>query len=80
VIVLNAVGVWADFVDPQIILGPASGVYTVTTSVYAAIGQYTTNFTAVYPNLLLAIAPIFVFFIFMQRHIIGGLTSGALKG
>jgi raffinose/stachyose/melibiose transport system permease protein len=80
VVVLNAVSVWADFVDPEIILGPASGIYTVTTSVYAAIGQYTTNFTAVYPNLLLAVAPVFIFFVFMQRQIIGGLTSGALKG
>ncbi|GAB3930738.1 carbohydrate ABC transporter permease [Kribbella albertanoniae] len=80
VVVLNAVSVWADFVNPQIILGPASGIYTVTTGVYAAIGQFTTNFSAVYPNLLLAIAPVFVFFVFMQRHIISGLTSGALKG
>jgi raffinose/stachyose/melibiose transport system permease protein len=80
VVVLNAVGVWADFVNPQIILGPASGLYTVTTGVYAAIGQYTTNYSVVFPDLLLAIAPIFIFFVFMQRQIIGGLTSGAVKG
>jgi raffinose/stachyose/melibiose transport system permease protein len=80
VVVLNAVGVWADFVNPEIILGPASGLYTVTTGVYAAISQYSTNFTLVYPDLLFAITPIFVFFIFMQRQVIGGLTAGALKG
>jgi raffinose/stachyose/melibiose transport system permease protein len=79
-IVLHSIGVWSDFVHPQMILGPASGIYTVTTGVYAAIGQYTSDYTLVYPNLLLAVAPILIFFIFMQRKIVGGLTSGALKG
>ncbi len=79
-IVLHSIGVWSDFVHPQMILGPASGIYTVTTGVYAAIGQYTSDYTLVYPNLLLAVAPILIFFVFMQRKIVGGLTSGALKG
>jgi raffinose/stachyose/melibiose transport system permease protein len=79
-IVLNSVGVWNDFVNPQIILGPASGLYTVTTGVYAAVGQYSTNFNVVFPTLLLAIAPVLVFFIIMQRQIVGGLVAGATKG
>lgn len=80
VMVLNSVGVWTDFVDPQFILGPQSGVYTVTTGVYAAISRLSTDYTVVYPNMLLATAPVIVFYIFMQRRIIGGLTSGAIKG
>ncbi|MFB2579705.1 carbohydrate ABC transporter permease [Herbiconiux sp. P15] len=80
VVVLNSIGVWNDFVSPQIILGPSSGIYTVTTGVYAAVGQYSTDYTTVFPTLLLAILPAVVFFIFMQRHIIGGLVAGATKG
>lgn len=80
VVILNAVGVWVDYVNPAIILGPVSGIFTVTTGMYAAMTQFTTNFTEVYPNLLLALVPIFIFFIFTQRHIVGGLTSGALRG
>lgn len=78
--VLNSVGVWTDFVNPQFILGPQSGVYTVTTGVYAAISRLSTNYTVVYPNILLATAPVIVFYVFMQRRIIGGLTAGAIKG
>ena len=33
-----------------------------------------------FPTLLLAIAPLLVFFVVMQRHIISGLTAGATKG
>jgi len=79
-VVLHTIGVWTDFVNPQIILGPASGLYTVTTSVYAAIGKYSTDFTVVYPNLLVAVVPVLAFFVFLQRNIVSGLTTGATKG
>ncbi|HUR07087.1 MAG TPA: carbohydrate ABC transporter permease, partial [Nonomuraea sp.] len=79
-VILNTFSVWNDFVNPQIILGPGSGLYTVTTGVYAAVSQYATDYTVVFPTLLLAIAPLLVFFVFMQRHIISGLTAGSTKG
>jgi raffinose/stachyose/melibiose transport system permease protein len=79
-VVLNAVGVWADFVNPRIILGPGSGLYTVTTGVYAAISKYSTDYTLVYSNMLLAVVPVIVFYVLLQKRIIGGLTSGAVKG
>jgi raffinose/stachyose/melibiose transport system permease protein len=79
-VILNTVAVWSDFVTPQIILGPGSGLYTVTTGVYAAVSKYSTDFTVAYPNMLLAAAPAIVFYVLLQRHIIGGLTSGAVKG
>ncbi|MFK4805104.1 carbohydrate ABC transporter permease [Microbacterium sp. ZW CA_36] len=79
-VVLNAVGVWADFVNPRIILGPGSGLYTVTTGVYAAISKYSTDYTLVYSNMLLAVVPVIVFYVLLQKRIIGGLTSGAIKG
>ncbi|MCX4554016.1 carbohydrate ABC transporter permease [Streptomyces sp. NBC_01387] len=79
-IVLHTIGVWTDFVNPQIVLGPTSGLYTVMTGVYSAIGLHTTDLSVVYPTLLLAIAPVLIFFVIMQRKIVGGLTAGATKG
>ncbi|WP_406641671.1 carbohydrate ABC transporter permease [Amycolatopsis sp. WGS_07] len=80
VLILNSIGIWNDFVSPQILLSPGSGHYTVTTAIYAGISQYSTDLTKVFPNLLLAVAPVIIFFIYMQRHIISGLTVGAVKG
>lgn len=80
IVVLNSISVWNDFVNPQVILGPSSGIYTVTTGVYAAVSQYSTDYTTVFPALLLAVAPAFIFFVLMQRNIIGGLVAGATKG
>jgi raffinose/stachyose/melibiose transport system permease protein len=78
-IILNTFSVWNDFVNPQTILGPGSGLYTVTTGVYAAVGQFQTDYTVVFPTLLLAVAPLLVFFVIMQRHIISGLTAGSAR-
>lgn len=49
---------------------------------YALARKFATldHLTKVFPNLLLAIAPVIIFFIYMQRHIISGLTVGATKG
>jgi raffinose/stachyose/melibiose transport system permease protein len=79
-VILNSIGVWSDFVNPRFILGPTSSYYTVTTGIYAAISKLSTDYTLVYPNMLLAAAPVIVFYVFLQKRIIGGLTSGAIKG
>jgi raffinose/stachyose/melibiose transport system permease protein len=79
-LVITSIGVWNDFVSPQIVLGFSSGIYTVTTGVYAALGQYASDYTTVFPTLLLAVAPAILFFMFMQRFIIGGIAAGATKG
>lgn len=78
-VILTTMGVWNDFVDPYLVLGPASPLKTVTTGIYAAIGQYEQNYTVVFPDLLLVIAPVLIFFVLMQRHIVSGLMSGATK-
>ncbi|MGP4102090.1 hypothetical protein [Nonomuraea sp. KM90] len=52
----------------------------MTTGVFAAVSKYSTDFTIVYSNMLLAVAPALVFYVLLQKRIIGGLTSGAVKG
>jgi raffinose/stachyose/melibiose transport system permease protein len=74
-----AVWTWNDFVSPMIILG-SSSFYTVTMGIYRAIGQYTQKWDDVFAILLLAIVPLIVLFVFMQKQFISGLTAGALKG
>lgn len=78
-VILVAMGVWNDFVSPEIILGPTSGMQTITTGIYEAIGVYSTQFTTVFPDLLLVLGPALAFFLIMQRHIVSGLTAGATK-
>ena len=79
VVIFVSLWTWNDFVGPLIILG-SSDYYTITIGVYKAIGQFVQKWEDVFAVVFLAILPVIVFFLFMQRQFISGLTSGALKG
>ncbi|OHD69103.1 MAG: hypothetical protein A2177_08385, partial [Spirochaetes bacterium RBG_13_68_11] len=78
VIIFVALWTWNDFVNPLIILG-SSRFYTVTIGVYRSVGQYTQKWDDVFAIVLLAILPVTMFYLFMQRYFISGMTAGALK-
>ncbi|MGG4036543.1 carbohydrate ABC transporter permease [Paenibacillus cisolokensis] len=71
--------VWNDFLNPLVLLGSTKG-YTVTTGIYLAIGQYSTNWDEIFALVLLASLPVLLVFLFMQRYFVSGLADGAVKG
>jgi raffinose/stachyose/melibiose transport system permease protein len=77
--VLVFAGAWNDFINPQVLLRPGD-FYTVTTGIYRAVGQYTTDWGSVFANVMLAAAPVLIIFVSLQRFVVGGLTRGAVKG
>lgn len=78
VIIFVTLWTWNDFVNPLIILG-SSKYYTVTIGVYRAVGQYVQKWEDVFAIVFIAIVPIMIFYVFMQKRFISGLTAGALK-
>lgn len=76
--VLLAVFVWNDFLNPLLILGPL-GQPTVTTGIFRAAGLFSTDWGAVFAYVILSSAPMLILFIFFQKFVIRGLTSGAVK-
>lgn len=78
-IIFLCLWIWNDFVSPSIILG-STKAYTVTTGIYRAIGQYSTNWEDIFTLVILASFPIFLMYLFMQRQFIAGLTEGSVKG
>ncbi|TDD88337.1 carbohydrate ABC transporter permease [Actinomadura darangshiensis] len=79
VLIFLGVWIWNDFLNPLIILGPGQGT-TITTGIYRSIGQYQADFGGVFAMMLLATLPVLVFYLFLQRHFVKGLTGGATKG
>ena len=78
VIIFIALWTWNDFIHPLIILG-SSDYYTITIGVYRAIGQYVQKWDDVFAVVFLAITPVIIFYLLMQRRFVSGLTAGALK-
>jgi multiple sugar transport system permease protein len=78
--ILGGVTSWSQFALPFILLDDA-GLYPVSVGVVnlqATAGEVTTQYLAA--GCVLAVAPVIVLFVVLQRHIVGALTSGAVKG
>ncbi len=78
-VIFNTIWIWNDFLLSYLFL-PSTDKATLTMQVYNGVGQYYTDWSIMMPILVIAILPMVIFYLFMQRHIVGGLTTGSLKG
>ncbi len=76
---LNFLGVWNDFLLPLYYLNN-SAHWPMTLAVYNFFGQYQQSWNLVSADILLTILPVIVIYLFGQRFILSGLTTGAVKG
>ncbi|AIQ50780.1 carbohydrate ABC transporter permease [Paenibacillus sp. FSL R7-0331] len=79
IIVLNALGIWNDYLLPSLIL-QAPELRTIPLATFSFFGQYTKQWDMALPALTLGVAPIVVFYLFMQRYIVEGIAAGSVKG
>jgi raffinose/stachyose/melibiose transport system permease protein len=79
VTVLHSIGVWNELVLATIYL-TNSDYYPITRGLIVFNGVYGNNWPVLAAAVLMIAAPMAIFFVFMQRFIIGGVTAGAVKG
>lgn len=79
VAVLHSIGVWNELVLATIYL-TNSDYYPITRGLIVFNGVYGNNWPVLAAAVLMIAAPMAIFFVFMQRYIIGGVTAGAVKG
>lgn len=79
VAIIDAMGFWNDYLLPSLVL-TTKELYTIPIATQAFYGTYSTDIGLVMAALLLAILPILIMYIFLQRYIVEGVTSGAVKG
>lgn len=79
VIVVQAVAVFNDFANPLYFL-PGDDNATVQVTLYAYQSQAANQFNLLFMNLLLITIPPLLLYIFFNRQIVAGMTSGAIKG
>jgi raffinose/stachyose/melibiose transport system permease protein len=78
-VVAQSVFVFNDFVNPLYFL-PGDQNATVQLTLYNFASQYTTQYNLLFMNILLITIPPLVMFLFFNRQIVAGMTSGAVKG
>ena len=79
VIVVQAVNVFSDFQNPLYFL-PGSDTPTVQLALYNYQSQTVSQFNLLFMYVLLVTIPPLIMYIFFNRQIVAGMTSGAVKG
>ncbi|CAN7146274.1 carbohydrate ABC transporter permease [Microbacterium sp. LjRoot45] len=79
VIVVQSVTVFNDFANP-LYFAPGAENVTVQLTLYNFQSQFYTAWNLLFTNVLLITIPPLIMYIFFNRQIVAGMTSGAIKG
>ncbi len=77
-IIYTAVLSWSDFLFSRTFLN-TEPKWTITVGVYSMIGEHGILWEEISAAAVISIMPITLLFIFMQKYLITGMTSGAVK-
>lgn len=79
VIVINTMWMWNDFLLPLLVLSGSKKSLTLQLAAYNFFGLYKVEWNYAMAGVLLTILPAVIFYLFLQRYIIKGMVSGAVK-
>ena len=77
--VLSLVGSWNSFLLPLVMIN-SDTIYPWPLGIMQYQGQYSTDWGRVLAFVTLTMTPAIFFYLLAQKHVIAGLTSGAVKG
>lgn len=77
--VFQTMWVWNDFIIPNVFISTPEK-QTLVLQAYSAVGQFTTDWPVFMTLTVILLIPVVLFFLFMQRYIVDGLTQGSVKG
>lgn len=79
VIILNTIRIWNDYLLPSLVINK-DGMYTIPLQTFYFFGEYTIQWELALAGLILAILPIIILYMFLQKYVVEGITEGAVKG
>lgn len=78
-LMLNFLGAWNDFITPLYLLDRQEK-WGMINSIYNFFGLHFNEWNMILAVIVLALLPVLIIYIFGQRYIISGMTSGSIKG
>ncbi|SDS02937.1 carbohydrate ABC transporter membrane protein 2, CUT1 family [Paenibacillaceae bacterium GAS479] len=79
VAVLCSLSTWNEFLIPLLFLSDKS-MRTITIELYTFVGEHVTNWSLLFPGMVLSVIPLLLVYLFLQKYIIKGIAAGSVKG
>jgi raffinose/stachyose/melibiose transport system permease protein len=79
VIIVQAVAIYNDFAAPLYFL-PGQENVTAQLTLYSFMSQFSSQWNLLFADVLIITVLPLIMFLFFQRQIVAGMTSGAVKG
>ncbi|MCL2244068.1 MAG: carbohydrate ABC transporter permease [Treponema sp.] len=80
VLILNSMWIWNDFLLPLLVLGGGNNIQTLPLAVANFVGSFLRRWDLILTSTLMAMFPVIILFLFLQKYIIKGIVDGAVKG
>ncbi|MDP4092190.1 MAG: carbohydrate ABC transporter permease [Bacillota bacterium] len=78
IIVLDIMWIWNDYLLPSLVVNK-QGMRTLQLMIFYFFGQYTRQWHLALAGLTIAILPVLIFYFLVQKQIVKGIISGAVK-
>lgn len=79
VMIREGLAMWNDYLLPLVTLNRSWKMWTLTLYQNAFQSEYSVDYNQAFTCFVVASIPIVIFYLILQKEIIGGLTSGAIK-
>lgn len=79
VAIINVMSTWNDYLLPSLVINK-DGLQTLPLKTFLFFGQFAKRWDLATAGLILCMIPIIIFYLFCQKHIVKGVTDGAVKG
>ena len=79
IVIFNSLNVWNEYILAYLLLNDKS-LMPLQRGLMVFQGAHSVDYPVLMAGLTIAVIPIIVIYLFMQRHIIKGLSSGAIVG
>jgi ABC-type glycerol-3-phosphate transport system permease component len=83
VAIFQAIGLWKEYFLAFMLLSSGDSelrTLPIALANLAVTAQYRSDYGMLFAAIVLVAAPVLTLYLLLQRHVIGGLTSGAVKG
>ena len=79
VLIIEVFWIWNDYLLPVVLLNN-NKLLTIPLAIKRMFGLYSNNWDLATSGLVISIIPILIVYVFLQKRIISGIVSGAIKG